>query len=185
MEGFRLPGAEEDERGCRPVSLVITLLSLLLRLLVELEVDLELSEEDEADEDDDELLEADPDSDPLESEPESLDLDLRRDWRGWPAEAKDEPAATEACDNLVLSLRSLLAEDLTECPFSLLLLVLLHVDRGLLAAALSLFRYTLEDLTADSVREEAVKTPEDARGDIGASFQLPLLLEGRPPALVP
>ena len=62
--------AEADALACR-----------LFRFLVEFDVDRELSDEDEAEIEEDELLEAEPDSEPLESEPDSLDRDRLRDWR--------------------------------------------------------------------------------------------------------
>ena len=122
--------------------------------MAEFDVDLELSEEVEADDDEDDDLEPEPDSEPLESEPESLDRDLRLDWRG----PLLPPAAEEACEaEVVVALVNFepealnadleLADTLLLCPLSLLLLVLLHVDMGLAAPLLSLFRYTLEDLT--------------------------------------
>lgn len=53
--------------------------------------------------------------------------------------------------------------------------MLLHVDMGLAAPRLSLFRYTLEDLTckmSEAAPDTAEAPPVDLGGDNGASFQL-------------
>ena len=160
----------------------------LFRVRVELEVDRELSDELEAEELLDELLDPDPESDPEESDPESLERDRRRDCRLLPP-----PPGWEA--NLLRPRRSRAsrspADDREAWPLSLLLLVLLQVDRGLEAAPpprlLSLFRYKLEDLTERRSEFEAdpeAEGPPPGRGDSWASFQLPdpiKLEDERPP----
>jgi hypothetical protein len=142
------------------------------------EIELEVDLDDELDpvELELELLEPEPDSDPLDSDPDSLDLEARR-LEGLGCVA-----------NLEVVLR-LPAEPLPPpnfavlCPLSLLLLVLLHVESGL-TAPLSLFRYTLEDLTCNRSELEAMPPTVVPvlvlRGDNGVSFQL---IKFEPPRL--
>ena len=134
-----------------------------LSFFLEFDVDLELSDDEDADELELELLEAEPVSEPLESDPESLhDLERRLEGR-----LLDEAAGALALANFEDDLRFEARTEL--CPLSLLLEVLEQVDMGL-AAPLSLFRYTLEDgLTADM--SEAANEPPPSRGDMGVSFQ--------------
>ena len=152
-----------------------------LLFLKELEVERELSDEDEPELELEELLEFEPESDPLESDTDSLERDLLRDGRCWLL--LFEAGCTANFDRAVTR----------AWPLSLLLLVLLQVDMGL-AAPLALFRYTLEDLTGSISEARAPDTDEELaepllrgplfppRGDRGASFQLlELLEEGRPP----
>ena len=142
-----------------------------LSFFLELDVDRELSDDEDAEELELELLEAEPDSEPLESEPESLhDLERLRDGRLLAAEAAAGAALLVA--SFDDDLREFEAAPRTEllCPLSLLLEVLEQVDMGL-AAPLSLFRYTLEDGLTGSVEAKP-------RGDMGVSFHPLLFLPG-------
>lgn len=117
-----------------------------------------------------ELLDPEPVSDPLDSDPESLDLEaLLREGLGCVASLE-----------VVLRLPEFDLEAAALCPLCLLLLVLLQVERGLTAPR-SLFRYTFEDLTCNISEAVPELVPVFVLlGDKGVSFQLIRLGPPRP-----